>query len=126
MVSAIKRIEQKERYLLIVAEGGTRTSLLQVAAGTKELAAAVEASKCSRVIFDYRDVIFDVPISDAFNVTRQYEQFPVFSRIKAASVINAQTLGIAKPWLEFSTRRGFNFKYFLSMEEAENWVLEDL
>lgn len=113
-----------EEYLFIEAKAGLRT-MLEVLEGTINLANAIEESGKDRVLLDYRSVQFPSATPDVFNLTRFYRKWSVFSKIKSASIINKETLEVAKVWEEFCVKQGFNFRYFLDPEEAKNWLLRD-
>lgn len=125
MKSKIKSYAVNDKYLFLIAEEGTRNSLGEAAASTKQLAKIIEDSQWDKVLMDYRKVKFNVNVTDAFNITRYYDQFPIFAKVKIASLINVDTVALAESWLEYSRKRGYNFSFFLDFEQAEGWLMSD-
>ena len=125
MSSNIESFIVKDEYLLIIAKAGVRKSLIEIANGADNLAKLVEETKKDKIIFDYREVTFEVNTADAFNVVRYYEKLLPFASVKAASVVNAETEDLASRWIEYARKRKFRFRHFLDMEKAERWLLSD-
>jgi len=115
-------IEAKEGYLIVTARGD-RNDFQSVIEGTKMVNEAARIHKVKYVLADYRFMKFNVPLADAFNLVKMYEQkLPVFSEIVISAVTNKDNMEIAKFWESICVRRGFQYKVFTQFENAENWL----
>ena len=116
--------EKKDKYLLVVGEG-ERRDLLTLAEGTKKIYSFIEETKSRLVLVDYRKVNFLIQNMDAFNSVRFYEsKLPELKTIILAAVVNEDNVHIGDVWGKFAASRGFNFKVFTDLVEAENWLLQ--
>jgi hypothetical protein len=122
MESYVKLSEVREKYLFIVSQGN-RNNLLEVVNGTLQFSKIIEQTKQRSVLLDYRNVHFNLNKTDAFNIVRYYEQLPALSDVKIAALVNEPTLSLATIWQDVAIKRGFQTRYFLIFEEAENWLL---
>jgi hypothetical protein len=122
MESFIRHVEKRPRYLLIESHG-VRNNLLEIVNGTLQFSKVIQEHGMANVLLDYRAVEFRVNQTDAFNIVRYYEQLPSLAAVRIASLINEQTLPLARIWKDVSTKRGFDFNYFLEFDKAEQWLL---
>lgn len=118
------RFQQKENYLLAVASG-VRNHFSEVVEGTFQLSEAARKMNATHILGDYRDVRFNVPLVDAFNLVKVYEhRFKHFHKIVMATVVNSEDLELAKFWESICNKRGFKTAVFLTIEDADKWLLE--
>ena len=117
------RYEAKESYLLITGKG-CRKNLSEVLEGTREVAKAVSATNCRYLLVDYSAVYTKLPVADAFNIVRIYEsKVTEFQNIVMAVVINPEEEQFDSFWEKICRIRGFQFKIFTNLPEAEEWIL---
>lgn len=115
-------IELKEGYILVIARG-TRKDFGDIIEGTFKISEAAKAYNLNHILADYREVDFDVPLADAFNLVKLYEnKIPVFNNLVISGVINKSNWEIAEFWESIGNRRGFNFKAYTDFEEATKWL----
>lgn len=115
---------QTESYLLVKASG-ERNEFSGIVEGTFQLSKAALEANATHILADCRDVHFNVPLADAFNLVRVYEhRFTHFQNYVVATVVNARDLELAKFWESVCRKRGFRTSVFLSIEEAERWLLK--
>ena len=118
--------EQRPRYLFVKGNG-IRRSLASIFEGTKEFSKIVEETDSKFILLDYAEVITTVSVADIFNLTRLYEaKTPLFHQLCVSIVINRNELHFEEFWEEICRKRGFNFKIFLEVDEAEQWLLGQL
>ncbi|WP_185152488.1 hypothetical protein, partial [Fulvivirga aurantia] len=116
--------EQRKDYLFIQASG-IRNNFSQVIIGTIKLSQLAEKFKATHIMADYRDVSFNVPLTEAFNLVKLYElKVSTFQKIVLSTIVNHADLEIAKFWESICKKRGFNNAVFLNIEEAESWLLK--
>jgi hypothetical protein len=116
--------EKKEKYVLISGEG-ERKGLLTIQESTKKMYEFVVESQCRLALIDYRNVNFNISNTDAFNAVRFFEtKFPLLITISVAVVLNNANMALGKTWTDLGTARGFNFKIFQDVLEAETWLLQ--
>jgi len=116
--------EKREKYLLVTGEG-ERRDLLTLANGTKQIYSVIEETKSHLVLIDYRKVNFLIQNVDAFNSVRFYEtKLPDLKAIVLAAVVNHDNVHIGDVWGKFAISRGFNFKVFTDIDQAERWLLQ--
>ena len=116
--------EKKDRYLLIVGEG-ERKDLLRLLQGATKIYSIIEETKSRLVLFDYRNVNFQIDNVAAFNTVRFYEQkLPNLTNVNAAVVLQETNISIGHVWGEVAKARGYNFKVFTDFNAAEEWLLK--
>ncbi len=86
--------EKKEKYVLISGEG-ERKGLLAIQERSKQMYEFVVESQCHLLI-----------------------------NISVAVVLNSQNLALGKTWTGLGNARGFNFKIFNDVTEAETWLIK--
>lgn len=115
--------EHKGSYLLIVGEG-ERNTLTEIIEGTRKGEALVKKYKARFVLIDYRNVIFNVNLSDAFNLVKFYEsEMPEAKKVTLAAVVNPHDIELSNFWKSIGNRRNFTFEVFQDIKKAETWLL---
>lgn len=115
-------IEVKDGYLLVTSKG-VRSEFNSVIEGTNKINEAAKNYGLKYVLADYRNVKYDVPIADAFNLVKVYEnKLPIFNEIIICAVTNEESLEIAQFWESICNRRGYNYKVFTDFDKAEHWL----
>ena len=79
----------------------------------------------SRAIIDIRELKLKTNIIDQVKLVDSYSNkkiFPNIMKIKLAVIIDRENEELATFWEDYSTNRGFNFKVFYSISEAESWL----
>lgn len=118
--------EKRDNYLLITGEG-VRNDLTTLIEGTKQINEVAAKFGVSFILADYSNVTFNVDFAQAFNIVKVYEsQVPEFKKITIAGVGNAQNMELVKFWESVSNRRGFKYKIFSNLNEAEKWLQEEI
>ncbi len=113
--------EIKEGYVVVTAHG--KRNLLAIIEGTKKLNEIAEANNVKFALVDYRDVIINTPLADAFNLVKLYEQkLPRFSESVISLVVTERNLEIARFWESVCHKRGYQYKLFTDYKAAENWL----
>lgn len=113
----------EENYLSIKASG-VRDDFMEIIEGTTKIAEASKRYNKQHILSDYRDVVFDLPLTQAFNLVKVYEnKLPYFHRLHMASVVQSSQLEIASFYASICKKRGFNFEIFMAIEEAETWLI---
>ena len=115
---------KKEKYLLIFGEGYRKGSLV-VQESSKKMYEEILNTKSRLVLIDYRNVIFEMGHADVYNVIRFYEsKFPLLTGVAVAAVFNKSNLELGKTWTDVGSARGFTFRVFDDITEAETWLLK--
>lgn len=116
------KIEIFAKYLYISDEG-TRTDLTAAVNGTEKIAEAANKYDRRRVLLDYRKVHYDVPLTEAYNLVKVFEnKVPEYKNLVMAVVVDNRDWEIAKFWESISVKRGYSFRLFQQMAEAKNWL----
>ena len=116
--------EQKEDYLLVTGHG-ERNDFASIINATNQINEMVVTVKKKYVLVDYREVKFNTPITNVFDVVRIYEtKMPAFKNLIAAVVLSHLNSSIGRYWGEIAQQRGFNFMIFHDFATAEKWLLE--
>jgi hypothetical protein len=124
MEEALVSFEQKENYILVIGRG-ERNDFISIMDGTKQINEAVKKFKNPYFLLDYRDVRFNIPITNLFDAVRVYEtKMPDFKNINVAVVLSEINLNLGKYWKDIVQQRGFNFMVFDDLATAELWLLE--
>ncbi len=114
-------------HYLTVRDEGVRTSLSGAVEGTRRIAEAAAKYEKKFVLVDYRKVRYDLSLTEAYNLVKVYEnKVPEFNDIALAVVVNSQDWEIAKFWESISLKRGYSFKLFSRIENAESWILSEV
>lgn len=115
-------IEQKEGYVIVKASG-IRNTFTQVIEGTERLIDVSKKYDCKNILADYSEIIFDLNLTEAFNIVKLYEsKFTEFYDMKVAAIIDPKFIEIAALWERVSVKRGFNNKAFTNMSEGLKWL----
>ena len=118
-------IEKHDTYLKIIGEG-ERSDFISIAENSTKIYNLLTELKYSQLLLDYSAVNFNIPLTQGFNMVRFYEQkFPGIMNIAVAVVLNENNILLGKLWDEVAESRGFVFKTFISVEEAEAWLLSN-
>ena len=115
-------LELKEGYLIITVEG-VRNDFDSLVVGTKKINEAAQAYNVNYILADYRKLRYDVPMADAFNLVKMFEQdLPLFDKIVISAIANPLDLELAKFWESICIKRGYQYKVFTDLEEGEEWI----
>lgn len=115
--------EMREDYLFI-KPSGDRRSLMEVVESSQKLTQLASAFKTNKVLADYTDVHFKLPMTEAFNLVRLYEnRMHHFKEITLSVIVNKETYEIGKFWERICQKRGFNNAVYLNEKEATAWLL---
>lgn len=113
---------EKDGYL-IVTEVGDRTNLLSIVEDAQIVYEAAKRHNMKYILADFSQVNNDVPIVDAYNIVKVFEnKFPELKELTVSYVANANTLQLIKFWEHISNQRGFDIKVFTDYDEAEKWL----
>jgi hypothetical protein len=124
MEEALVSFEQKENYILVIGRG-ERNDFISIMDGTKQINEAVKKFQNPYFLLDYRNVRFNIPITNLFDAVRVYEtKMPDFKNINVAVVLSEINLNLGKYWKDIVQQRGFNFMVFDDFAIAESWLLE--
>lgn len=116
---------EKRDYYLYVAPEGVRRDLSSIVQGTKKIQELVSSYDARYVLADYRKVRYEVPLTEAYNIVKVYEnKVPEFSTLVMAAVVHPSSIEIAQFWQSMSHKRGYAFKVFHDIEEAEHWIVK--
>jgi hypothetical protein len=116
--------EQKENYLLVTGHG-ERNDFAAIMSATNRINEMVVTVNKKYLLVDYREVKFNTPITNVFDVVRIYEtKMPDFKNLIVAVVLSNLNSSIGKYWGEIAQQRGFNFMIFHDISTAEKWLLE--
>lgn len=116
--------EQKDHYLLVTGHG-ERNDFASIVNATNQINEMVVTLKNKYLLVDYREVKFNTPITNVFDVIRIYEsKMPDFKNLIVAAVLSNLNSTFGKYWGEIAQQRGFNFMVFEDFESAEKWLLE--
>lgn len=116
-------VEVFEDYILLTSKG-ERNDFIAVIEGTTKIYEAAKKLGSKYVLADYRQVTFNVPIADAFNLVKVYEKkMPLFNEIILYVVVNKDNLEISKFWESVCNRRGYSYKIFTDFDEAKESLM---
>jgi hypothetical protein len=117
--------ELKDDYLLVITEGEI-TNLTDLIEDTIKIHEASKTFNVSRIFTDYRKVNFHVPLNEAFNLVRYYEnRLPsIIGEISLVTIVNNPAIEIAKFWESICNKRGFNVAVFTDYEAGKEWLLK--
>ena len=104
---------------------GDRNNSNELFNGTDQLYDIILQCGYPYVIADYSDVVFTLNFPDVFNIIRYYERkLPSMKGITMAGVVNEKNMEIALYWEKLSNIKGYEFKVFVSLEDAVQWITE--
>ena len=116
--------KQCEDYLLVVGHG-KRDNFTEIIHATAQINDALLKFERKHLLIDYRQVQFNIPIGNVFDVVRVYEaKMPHLKDVFVAAVLSDINWEIGEFWKEIAQRRGFNFTVFDDFAKAEQWLLE--
>ncbi|NOT74207.1 MAG: hypothetical protein HOP08_04705 [Cyclobacteriaceae bacterium] len=116
-------IEKRPSYIFIKAKG-VRKNLISISESTHQVLQLMEEFHCDYILGDYRETSTPISTTDAFNLSRLYEvDDATFRRLNIAMVVSSKEEPLYHSWEEFCIRRGFNYRIFLDIKEAEKWLL---
>lgn len=114
--------EVRNDYLYFKATG-ERNNLSDIVKGSKKLYETARKYNVKHILADYRNLTFNVPLSEAYNLVRVYENNKdMFHDSALVCVSSHKNYDLIKFWVAVSRKRGFNTNVFLSIEEAEAWL----
>ncbi len=120
------KFEKRDKYLLVTGEG-ERNDLTSITEGTKKINESAAKFGTNFLLIDYRNVTYNVDLPQAYNIVKVYEsQVPEIKKITIAAVGNPKNMELIKFWESISNRRGFRYKVFTAIEDAEQWLLEEI
>ncbi len=115
-------IELKDGYLQVTAEG-IRDDFESLSKGSKKISDAAKKYGVKYILVDYRKLKFNVPMADAFNIVKMFEQeVPVFSNIIIGAVVSFSDLELARFWESICNRRGYKYSIFTDLQKCEEWI----
>lgn len=117
--------ELKEEYLLVIAKGEIN-NLTDIIEDTLKIHEASQALNANRIFADYSKVNFNIPLNEAFNLVRYYEnRIPsIIEEISLLAIVRNEDLEIAKFWESICNKRGFNVAVFTDYEAGKEWLLK--
>ena len=78
----------------------------------------------NKLLIDYRKVLFNFPMVDAFNLAKMFEiKFKQYKGIKMAVICPPANKDFSFFWQEISIKRGFDFFVSTDIIEGEEWLL---
>jgi hypothetical protein len=120
------QVEKRPKYLFVKGTG-VRNGFKAVHDSSIVFANAVQENPARYILVDYSHVVTRVSATDVFNITRLYETGTShLSKLCLSIVINPAEVESEKLWEEICGKRGFNFKIFLGIGEAEQWLLTQI
>lgn len=120
------KFEKCGDYLKVIGEG-ERNDLTAIIEGTKQINEAASKFGVRHLLVDYQQVTYNVDLTQAFNIVKVYESnIPEIKKITIAAVGNKDHIELIKFWESVCNRRGFLFKLFDHIEEAEAWLLQEI
>lgn len=119
-------IGQRADYVFIKGKG-IRKNLIIISESTKRITSQLEKKSTNFILADYTETTTPITIADAFSLSRLYEvDSSAFRKLTIAMVIKSAEYELYRSWEDFCTQRGFNYKIFLSVSEAEYWILQQI
>jgi hypothetical protein len=116
--------KQCDDYLLVIGHG-KRDNFNEIINATVQINDVLLKFQRKHLLIDYREVHFNIPIGNVFDVVRIYEsKMPHLKDIFVAVVLSEINWDIGKFWKEIAQRRGFNFNVFNNFNAAEQWLQE--
>ncbi|QSE96334.1 hypothetical protein [Fulvivirga lutea] len=123
MTNGAYSFEQRDNYLLIKASG-IKNSTHQLLEGSRNVLELAIKFECNNILCDYREVQFDLNLSEAFNLVRIYEnQLKEFKELRIAGLVADRYFELADFWEKISRKRGFDNKAFTTFDDAEEWLV---
>ncbi len=118
-------IEKFDDYIFLKVKG-ERDNLTQVIEGAERMIEIAEKYNLYNILADYREVLFNNQMADAFNLIRHYEiKLKPFKKINLAMVTTKNHLEIASFHEAIATKRGFSIKVFYNIKNAKRWLVPD-
>jgi hypothetical protein len=116
--------ELREKYLLVVGHG-KRDDIATMERASALILAKAKETMTSSLLVDYRDLVINVKLSEAFNIVKHYEEaHPQLKNITIAGVFNPENTEFGKLWTEIGRKRGFTIEFFQDITIAEKWILD--
>jgi hypothetical protein len=116
--------EQREDFLLVTGHG-ERNNFAAIIDATSQINDVLVRLQKQYLLIDYREVKFNMPITNVFDVVRVYEtKMPHLKKVFIAAILSKNNWDIGKYWKEIAQQRGFNFTVFEDFEQAEAWLSE--
>jgi len=116
--------KQQENYLLVTGHG-ERNNFADIINATTQINEMVVKFQNKFLLVDYREVKFNTPIGNVFDVVRIYEtKMPHLKHIFIAAILSKLNSSFGAYWRDIAQKRGFNFMVFDDFNKAETWLLE--
>jgi hypothetical protein len=126
MASALVSFNWRTNYLVITGHG-VRDGVASMQEASQAIYEEVVKRQAIYLLVDYREVLIQLPMSEAFNMIKRYEQtMPFLKNTTIAVVFNHQGLAFGRYWQEVGALRGFNIHLFDNIVEAEKWLVKQL
>ncbi len=122
----IEEVTERDRYLYIRVSG-LQTNRQDQLDYYNELIAVYNQYRPHRVLIDETGVESRLRIVDLYSSSKEYGSVfpPEIRKLKVAVLDRGQSPERLKFWEDASNNRGFNFRGFLAVEEAEQWLAAD-
>jgi hypothetical protein len=113
----------RDGYVLIESSG-TIASLEEHKAHTDEIARLVFETEYMSILLDERNIVYQVNLTSLYEIVNYYEESlqDAARNKKMASISKKEYIQGARFWETVARNRGFNFKVFVSLAEAEQWL----
>jgi hypothetical protein len=116
--------EQRDDFLLVTGHG-ERNNFAAIIDATAQINDVLVKLQKQYLLIDYREVKFNMPITNVFDVVRVYEtKMPHLKNIFIAAILSKHNWDIGEYWKQISQQRGFNFMVFDDFAKAEAWLLQ--
>jgi len=114
---------EKEKDLLKVIASGTDESMQEVKEYAMNIIKQARSFQCTRILCDERDLVYKLSVSETFDYAKYLADHA--PRIgKVAIVCHPDLIDDAEFWENVTVNRGLAVKAFISMNIAENWLVE--
>jgi len=124
MASPLVTFAWRKNYLEITGHG-VRNSIPSLQEASQAIYEEVVKRQATYLLVDYRAVEIQLPLSEAFNMIKRYEQtMPFLKNSVVAAVFNAQGLTFGRYWQEVGVQRGFKIHLFEDITEAKSWLIK--
>ena len=118
---------REDNYLRIIATGeiDRPEDFLKIYAGT--LAQALEKGEgANKYIIDFRRLYYPAELSDALEYAKglDSEGFEIVKSFSVAILVRHEVLKNSLFYETYMSNRGYNFKIFTAIEDADKWLFE--
>lgn len=109
-----------EDYMLVTGQG-YRDDVVDFISGVDLLYDLATKNNIFKMLADYRDVSFNVNSVPA-NLLNQFKPVNDPWKLRIATVINEENLGLKNLWLKIAERKNYTSAVFIDMESAKLWL----